>query len=699
MYLRLGWVTGQAGLLGAIGIVLLSHVITGATGLSVSAIATNRIVGAGGAYNIISRSLGAPVGAAVGIPLFLAQALSVTFYIVGFTEALSAVIPGLDVRLWGSVVLIGLVVVSAKSAELAIKSQYLVMAAIAASLVSLVAGGLPDVPHEVQWINTRGESFGTVFAVFFPAVTGIMAGVGMSGDLRDPQKDLPRGTMAAIAVGLLVYLALPVWLAVVAPPHQLVNDSQVVWNIARWPLLISLGVWGATLSSAVGSILTAPRTLQALANDGLAPEQLGRGSGPNNDPLVGLAVTFALAEAGILLGDLNAIAPILTMFFLATYGLTNLACGLEQWAASPSFRPAFKAPAIVSLGGAAACFYVMSVINLPAMAMALAICAAIFFVTERRDLEVRYGDARHGVYAALVRHGLLKMRQVPYNAGNWRPNLVVLGGHPQERPWLLQMGTEVVGQQGMMTYHQLLLGSVEDNAGRRAELMTEVNDYLSAEAPSVFYRADVCSDLYAGIVAVAQSSGIGPLQANSVMIGWTQSRDHAVRYTATLRDLAGLNRSLMLVRWDPQRGVSTREEIHLWWGGLQGNGGLMLLIAQQILAHPAWRGGRLTIITVVETTAQQTQAQERLHSLLESARMRARVDVRLRERRLIPDLMAEVSGDADLAILGIGLPETDADAEPFFDRINSMLDGMPTTLLVHSARDFESEPVLFAESD
>ena len=705
MYLRLGWVTGQAGLLGALAIVTLSHVITLATGLSVSSIATNRTVGAGGAYNIISRSLGAPAGAAIGIPLFLAQALSVTFYIVGFTESLVALWPGMDERLVGSLVLIGLVLISARSAALAIKSQYIVLVAIAASLVSLFlgAGGpsQPRGPTEIEWIHHGGVGFAAVFAVFFPAVTGIMAGVGMSGDLRNPRRDLPRGTLFAIAVGFLVYITLPVFLALSASPEELIGNRDIAWRISRVPELIYVGVWGATLSSAMGSILTAPRTLQALAVDGLAPGVLGRGSGPSNEPRVGLAVTFALAETGILLGNLDMIAPILTMFFLATYGLTNLACGLERWAASPGYRPSFRVPALVSLGGAVACFYVMSIINLPAMLVAMFFCGAIFVLTERRDLDTTYGDARHGIWAATARTALLHLRGATFHPANWRPNLLILGGNPDERPWLLALGSALVQDRGVVSYFQLILGDVATHAAARKELLTQMEQRLAERLPNVFYRVDIVRDIYPGIVQIAQSSGIGSFVANSVMVGWTRRQEQRPEYVGMLTDLAHLDMSLFLVHWDMEQGVGDRRTIHVWWGGLQGNGGLMLLAAHLLTAHAKWRRAEVTVITVVEAEEQRREAVGQMGDVLEASRVRAEVRVELREGRPIGRIMREISGQADLAILGVGLPDQPdpAEADVFVERINSMLSNLGTTILVHSGRDFEGEPLLFAQED
>lgn len=698
MYLRLGWVVGNAGLGGALLIVGVSHLITLATGLSVSSIATNRTVGAGGAYYIISRSLGAPAGAAIGIPLFFGQALSVTFYIVGFTESLRALIPGLHELAVSTAICLLLTGIALKSADLAIKTQYFVMAAIAISLVSFFAGGRAK-PPGIEWWNPTGAPFAQVFAVFFPAVTGIMAGVGMSGDLADPRRSLPRGTLLAILVGFLVYAIFPIWLSQNATNAEMIANKRVVWDVSALPSLIYLGVWGATLSSAMGSILTAPRTLQALAADGLAPRILARGSGPSNEPRIGTLLTFALAQAGILLGNLDVIAPILTMFFLATYGFTNLACGLEKWAASPSFRPDFQVPAAVGLIGALACFYVMSIIDMLAMVAALVVSAGIYLIVQRRVLGTTYGDARHGIWSALVRSALQRLRRIDFHPLNWRPNVVVMGGDHEKRPYLLQLGSAIVQDRGVVTYFQLIKGAVAGHAKSRRTLQRLLDDRLEERFPNVFCRVDVVGDVYRGIVTIAQSYGVGSFEANTVMLGWLHKEEHRAPYVQMLRDLVDLDRSLLLVSYDQQRKLGDRRQIHIWWGGLQGNGGLMLLIAFLLTAHHDWRLAEVSLMTIVGDEEERREAEANIARVVDLGRVEATPRVILRDGRSIAEIIHAESERADLVLLGLALPSTDEGAvTSFFDRMNGLLDGMPTTMLVNSARNFEGEPVLFDQA-
>ncbi|MDR9450441.1 MAG: amino acid permease, partial [Acidimicrobiia bacterium] len=278
MYLRFGWVVGQAGLTGSLVIVTIATAITFLTGLSISQIATDQRVRAGGAYYMVSRALGVEIGGAIGIPLYLAQGLSVSLYTIGFAESMARVFPILDQRIVGLITTVVVAVIALISARVAIRAQYFIMAGIGLSLLSLFFGHSATIEAGATF---EPIGFWQVFAVFFPAVTGIMAGVNMSGDLANPRRSIPRGTMAAIGVSYLIYMAIPVFLSHRATSEQLVADPLIMRNIAIWGDAILIGVWGATLSSALGSMLGAPRILQAIARDNILPRPfrfLGRGN-------------------------------------------------------------------------------------------------------------------------------------------------------------------------------------------------------------------------------------------------------------------------------------------------------------------------------------------------------------------------------------------------------------------------------------
>ena len=466
MYQRFGWVVGNAGLVGALGIVFISHVISVTTGLSVASIATNHKVGAGGNYYIISRSLGLSIGGAIGLALYFALALSVSLYLIGFAEAFLAAtdfnpwgwVRKDNIRFIGSVACAAIAIVTLLSTSVALKSQLIVLTLILLSLVSLFAGiGFGDQHGTTPVTNypvEGAESIETVFAVFFPAVTGFTAGVGMSGDLRDPKRAIPIGTMAAIAAGFAIYITLPWFIAERASVEDLRQNYDVFLQIARWPILVSLGVAAATISSALGSILGAPRTLQALAKDGIAHRIFARGK---DEPRVALVATIVIAEAGILIGELEIVGAVISMFFLTCYGFLCLACGLERWA-SPDFRPQFKVPIWVSLLGAVACFLVMFQIDAVSMFASIAIMGLLYARLKRRQLVLGSGDTWGGVWSAVVRTGLIRLRQTQavVTQANWRPNMVVMARRSRQRRDLIEFGRSVVGGRGILTHFDLV---------------------------------------------------------------------------------------------------------------------------------------------------------------------------------------------------------------------------------------------------
>jgi potassium/chloride transporter 4/5/6 len=365
MYLRLGWVTGQMGLAKTLLIVVVANAITLITTLSFSSIATNIRVGVGGAYYIISRSLGLEFGGAIGLPLFLSQAFSVSLYAFGLAESLRVIWPGVPVQLAALLIVIAVAILALRGARMALRAQIPIMALIALSLLVLVVGAFTGPRVETEPLATAPVvGFWVVFAVFFPAVTGIMAGLGLSGDLRDPIKAIPRGALAATITGLFVYLLVPIVLIHGAAPEALRAEPLIWAKIAPLGALLVLpGLWGAIFSSAVGSILGAPRTLQALAVDGLAPKFFGFGRGEGGEPVNGLVVSLAIALVGVSLGNLNAVAPVVTMFFLTVYGMVNVVAALEMISGDPSWRPSLHVPWWLCLAGGLGCFWVMFLIN------------------------------------------------------------------------------------------------------------------------------------------------------------------------------------------------------------------------------------------------------------------------------------------------------------------------------------------------
>jgi solute carrier family 12 sodium/potassium/chloride transporter 2 len=276
MYMRLGWVVGNSGLIGVIIVITIAHVISITTGLSISSIATDKKVGAGGVYYVLSRSLGLPIGGAIGVTLFIGTAMSIALYLIGFAESFNACV-GLDsgingLRMGGSLALLALTILAIISTSLALKAQFFILAAIIISIFSIFFGTSPAAPESLSMFAPEGSvSMEMVFAIFFPAVTGFTAGIAMSGDLKDPKKSIPSGTLWSIAVGFVVYIGLATFLFFTVDSEVLKTDNNILLKLSLFAPAVFAGIWGATLSSALGGVLGGPRILQAMSVDKITP--------------------------------------------------------------------------------------------------------------------------------------------------------------------------------------------------------------------------------------------------------------------------------------------------------------------------------------------------------------------------------------------------------------------------------------------
>jgi amino acid transporter len=463
MYLREGWVIGNAGILGGLLVIALAFFITTCTALSMSSITTNIRIGSGGAYAIVSQSLGLEVGGSLGIPRYLSQALAITLYVFGFREAWMWVFPehpafavdmAVFLLLWG---------IAYKSADLAIKTQYLILVVIAGSLVSIgLAAASGSMQYDVEAVGLwgsfagspendfGGSSFWVVFAVFFPAATGIMAGANMSGDLRDPRRSIPRGTLWAIGVSFVIYVLLAYWLARSATPEELVGNYYVMVEKAYWGPAVIAGLFGATFSSALASMVGAGRILQAMGAHGILPGSPWLGAlNRQGEPRNAMLVTGGIVFATLLLRDLNAIAPLITMFFLITYAMINVVVLIEQGLGLVSFRPLLRVPSVVPWLGLIGSVYVMFIVNPILSLVSVAVVVAFYAVLARQQLDAPFEDVRSGMFVAFAEWAAKKVTELPSAQERaWKPNLLIPVEDPNELRGAFQLIRQIAAPKG-----------------------------------------------------------------------------------------------------------------------------------------------------------------------------------------------------------------------------------------------------------
>ena len=573
MYLRLGWVVGNAGLLGGLLIITLTNGITLCTGLSLSSIATNTRLGAGGPYAIISKSLGFEIGGSVGVPLYLSQALAVAMYVFGFREGWRWVFPGhpailVDLAIFGVVFGIAFV-----SASLAFKIQYGVMAVIALSLISIFAapdfisgtggriqlwGSYPGAPEN----GFQGTNFWLVFAVFFPAATGIMAGANMSGELKNPRNSIPLGTLSAIGVSLVIYLALAVWTARVATPEELVSNYTVMIDKAVWGPAVLAGLLGATFSSALTSLVGAPRILQALGKDRLIPGGGWLAKTSSGEPRRAMVTTGVIVLAALLLRDLNVIAPMITMFFLITYAVINVVMLAESSLGLMSFRPTFKLPRIVPLLGAIGCVFAMFIVNPTVGLLAVAVVGGIYFWITWRGVAPRTGTVRSGIFAAFAEWAAGKVIALEMSATRaWKPSLLVPVLDPATLRGELRLLIDVCRPEGSVK----LLGvatteTVADLTPRIEHLARTLRKNNVLTTSAVIDSAGFAEGIVTGVQAL-RSAFFAP---NVLFLNLPHHPERHDELRVIVRETCRLEVGVMLLALHEKAGLGMSKTVNLW---------------------------------------------------------------------------------------------------------------------------------------
>ena len=705
MYLRFGWVLGNLGLPLTLLTVLLASTITFITGLSASAISTNMKVGIGGEYYMISRSLGIQLGGAIGIPLFLCRTFSLTLYAFGLAESIAPFWPvewGVPpVQLMAALIIIFATAVAGKSANLSLKMQIPIMVAVGLSVIALFTGVLSggfQAPEMVpNYHRSAPEGFWFVFAVFFPAVTGFSAGIGMSGDLKDPKKSIPRGTILAIVTGVLIYLLILIALSVTskvdgATMARIDTGAMPIWSKVAFlgMVLVYPGLWGAILSSAFGSILGGPRVLQALSLDKIAPKILGRTS-KTGQPTIATWVTGGIALLAVALGDLNAVGRWVTVFFLTLYIAINLAAVIERLVGDLSYRPTIKVHWIISLFGCIGAGVVMFLISPIACVIAISFEIMIYWYLKRKALKSSWGDVRAGLWSSIARLALIKLKEKHTAARNWRPNILLFSSNPSRLMKLTRIANWFSQNKGIVTVCRTLVGDIRNMDIDTLEIQREMEEEFAKKNITAFPEAYVVPNFEDGIIGIIQANGLAGMQSNTVMFGWTNGTDRIQRLMRIVRIVSTMKQNSILAYVPESEKLSTHNRIDVWWRGMQKNGDMMLLLAHLLNLNTEWRHAKLRLRTIVSSEEEQNPMNEKLNSLIDESRISAKCDVIIKKNdENVIDLMHNSSKNADIVFLGLALPEKNNEEE-FAENLDKLVVGFKSTILVRNAESTQGE--------
>ena len=623
MFLRFGYAVGNVGLLGVFFIIGLGHLVTIPTALALAEIATNRKVEGGGEYFIISRSFGTTIGGVIGISLYLSQAISVAFYIIALAEAFTPLAEGFeqlvglpfDVRFVSVPALLGLMAtVLYKGADVGIKVLYVVVAVLIASLAMFFLGKPVD-GFEQGAISLGAkiadpDAFFVVFAIVFPAFTGMTAGVGLSGDLKNPRVSLPRGTLAATVVGMIAYICIVLKLHYSAPPDALAANQLIMADIAWWGPIILIGLGCATLSSAIGSMLVAPRTLQALGADENIPGNgisgwLAHGHGTLNEPRNATLITGVMALIIVLLGNVNIVARLISMFFMVTYGALCAISFLEHFAARPSYRPTFRSRWYVSLLGAVMCLFMMFQMD-PLFAFLALLMMAVLYQGMKRtkggegDLAAMF----QGVMTQAMRYMHVRLqrqrREEVYD--EWRPSIIMVNDRTFDRRSPMMMVRWLSHRHGFGTYLHHIHGYLNAQSfDESKEVKRSLIEMARRQKSPVYMDTIVSPSMTSALAQSLQIPGVTGMPNNMVMFEFSKSDPPEI-----VEDLvkhcvftASTKKTLLVLRHGEYH-FGERDAIHIWltWSDHM-NANMMILLSYILLGHPTWHDASIQVFAAL----------------------------------------------------------------------------------------------------
>jgi amino acid transporter len=719
MFLRFGFAVGTVGLVGTIAIILIGHAVTIPTAMAIAEIATNQKVEGGGEYYIISRSFGLVIGSTIGIALFLSQAISVAFYVMAFTEAFTLtmewVVANFALPSWLDWLLlqkqtIGIpalllltIIVLTRGADLGVKALYVVVATLGISLVAFFAGRTEwqanndlDPFATVYSVSEEGATkfpsdttvyegpvlrsadpeaarreplevigFFTVFAIIFPAFTGMTAGVGLSGDLRDPGRSIPLGTLAATISGMVVYFFIAYKLANSASPADLADTSRLVMSdiaLQGW-WLIPVGLAAATISSALGSIMVAPRTLQAIARDQIFPAPainrwLSKGRGNNDEPYNASVITVVIALFFIMLGAIDSVAEVISMFFMVTYGSLCLISFLNHFAADPSYRPRFRSKWFISLFGAVACFGLMFFMNASYAFLAVLLIVALYFAIASSNPDKRsIASIFQGVIFQLSRRLQIFLQKADKEKISWRPSAIALTGDSFQRLGAFHLLRWMSQKYGFGTYIHQIKGYLSRQTNQEARHIKQRLIKMAEESESNIYVDTLISPSYTSSVAqVIQLPGIAGTDNNLLLFEFSKHQPDDLQ---DIVDNFKLIRSVdfdIIILASSERGFGLFKEVHIWLTHTDyDNANLMILLAYILLGHQDWAEAEIKIFALYPEDTCDEELQ-RLYQLIEAGQLpisRNNIEVIARKGdRDTRSIINEKSQDADLTILG-----------------------------------------------
>lgn len=692
LFLRFGYATGMLGFFGVILVIILGHLVTIPTALALSEIATNQRVEGGGEYFIISRSFGLNIGATIGISLYMSQAISVAFYIIAFTEAFepifiliaerfNMILPRQVISIPAMLGLSWLIL--KKGASMGVRTLYVVIALLFISLFLFFIGKTAHQElgstEKLSLYKDNLDQFFYVFAIVFPAFTGMTAGVGLSGDLKKPGKSIPLGTTLATVIGMIVYIFIAWKLAVSASRDELIENQLIMSNIALLGVvIIPLGLAASTISSALGSIMVAPRTLQALGSDRSLPGKrinsiMGMGRGKTREPFNATLLTCIIALVFVAMGNVNAVAKIISMFFMVTYGSLCLISFLYHFGADPSYRPIFRSRWYISFLGFVMCVYLMFKIDAPYAIAAIILMTLIYILIsyshkERRGLQ----DIFQAFFFQLSRQIQVYLQKSKKSniKGKWRPSALCVSANTFERENALQLLEWISNKYGFGTYIHLIEDYLSVATHEKSRTILNKLIELTDDNSNVYLDTLVSPTFTSAIAQIIQLPSISGMENNMIIFEFEKDNPGNLEDITKNIPLARAANLDICILGSSRKRPHYKGGIHVWIRSIDiNNSNLMILLSYIILGHPAWKKAQIKIFDICKEGEIETKKDELL-TLIQTGRLPISPKnieiIKLQEDISIKTHVNNRSNEAGLVVIGFN-EEQIKHNDPVFD--------------------------------
>ncbi len=667
LFLRLGFVLGHVGIFQMSIIITFSAALLFITSLSLAGIVSNMKMSGGGAYYLISRSLGIEFGGAIGILNSLSQLCSITLCVTGFALSVSEFFPTTSLPVVKVLTLITLFLISYISTNLAIKTQIFIFITLIISIGTIFLGNGDQLAGLNADCMSPTLTFWGAFAMFFPAMTGIESGISMSGDLRHPSRSISTGTILAVSIVYVVYLSIAFFLSTFVSPELLRSYPFILYYTSKFGFLIIMGIWAATISSALGAIMGAPRVIQAVAKDGILPRFLSKGYGEINQPRIATITVFVLGIILTLGTEINQIIPMLTMSCLISYGLINLIACFESLMKNPSWRPGIRVHWPVSLIGAISCFIAMFMITPGAAFIVIAIVAIFCSWTGKRKIQANWDDLKHSIFSFFVHQGTIKLSTVEVSAKSWRPHILTLFEEPKVEKNLAYFSHALNQGKGFLTF------GAHAQPGQK---ISEIRDNLKTDLqgfkiPSHVHINDGPNPSLS-LGQIIQNYGFGLLKPNTIVMKppGTCEEDS---FAQLLLNTYSQQKNIVILKEDPSKDYlfadpsRKNKEINLWWrGGSPGNFEFCLALAYLLQQSKLWPNSKICIKMITKDEIHKEGLERQFNAY--------RPELRINNLEFAPILdpnedffsnFEAHSQNADLTFLGLKKPEENAIAKDY----------------------------------